>query len=1170
MSQSKKQPAPGRIPREQAFHEVSEYTHDLVVIIEKSGTILYNNTTVTDIVGKKRLQANTSFVSLLRPADRPKASLVIESIFINPIADNFTVPIVDVSGNERIVEFRSIVSQPGHQTDDYRILVGRDITQQSRIEKELHLLETAVNSTQDAFCLNDLDNNFLLVNPAFCELYGYRADELIGKNIEIVRSQKISTSMVRKIKDETLRGGWTGEVYNLKRDGTEFPVELRTAVVRDVRGEPIAFVGIGRDLTERRKAEEQLYKTTSRLDLMLDNLNIVAYEFDTEGRFLLSRGKGLEQLGLKPNEVVGKSMFDLYKNYPPLVQALPKALAGAPQTLEVEVEGVIWYTNFIPVKNSQGKIDRVFGLSIDVTERKKAEEALRYESELWHTLMNNIPDTIYFKDRDLRFTRINKAQAEILGIPDTKEAIGKRDGDFFSSENAVQQMADERQIITTGIPLLGKVEKVITKGDKTHWFSTTKVPFRSQEGDIVGIVGSSREITELKQAEILESALYRIAEKTSSSSDMHNFYSSIHAIIGELMYANNFYIALYDQEKDLLSFPYFVDEYDPSPSSRPLGHGLTEYVLRTGKSLLADEKRSDELYRSGDAILLGAPSPVWLGVPLVGEKKTIGVMVVQHYSDSRTFTKREQHILEFVSSQVAKAIEHKRAEEALRASEAELVALFNSMNDTVIVLDTDGRFLKIGTTNEKLLFKPIEYLLGKKIHEVFPKETADRFLSAILQAVSQPNPVNIEYDLEIGQRTVWFSGVVSRMNDRSVVWVARDITERKRLEEQLRQSQKMEGIGTLAGGIAHDFNNLLGIILGYATILESPNIEVERRLQSVETIKRAVQRGADLVRQLLTFARKSEPTFGLVNINDLIEELGKMLSQTFPRTIDIRLRLEKSVPSITADATQIHQALLNLCLNSRDAMIDQNEENPKKGTLTISSSLISSKQMKEKFPDAENNDFLAVQVADTGIGMDENTRKRIFEPFFTTKELGKGTGLGLAVVYGIIKSHQALVEVESTENIGTSFSLYFPVPLHGENPADVRTVFRTTGNQQKKTILVVEDEEMLLLLLQSILEDEGYRVMTAKDGQEAVELYKNHTEEISLILSDMGLPRLGGWEMFQEMKKINPHVKAILASGYFEPNLKIELINAGAKDFIKKPYVAAVILQRIQEVIDAN
>ncbi len=262
------------------------------MLIEKSGTILYSNTTVTDIVGKKRLQANNSFVLLLQPADRPTVSSVIETIFTNPTTAHFTVPLVDVSGHERIIEFRSVVSQPGQHPDDYRILVGRDITEQSCIEKKLHLLETAVNSTQDAFCLNDLDNNFLLVNPAFCELYGYRADELIGKNIEIVRSPKISTSMLRKIKNETLRGGWTGEVYNLKRDGTEFPVELRTAVVRDVRGEPIAFVGIGRDLTERRKEEEQLYKATSRLDMMLDNLNIVVYEFDTAGKFLLSRGKG--------------------------------------------------------------------------------------------------------------------------------------------------------------------------------------------------------------------------------------------------------------------------------------------------------------------------------------------------------------------------------------------------------------------------------------------------------------------------------------------------------------------------------------------------------------------------------------------------------------------------------------------------------------------------------------------------------------------------------------------------------------------------------------------------------------------------------------------------------------------------------------------------------------
>jgi two-component system cell cycle sensor histidine kinase/response regulator CckA len=246
-------------------------------------------------------------------------------------------------------------------------------------------------------------------------------------------------------------------------------------------------------------------------------------------------------------------------------------------------------------------------------------------------------------------------------------------------------------------------------------------------------------------------------------------------------------------------------------------------------------------------------------------------------------------------------------------------------------------------------------------------------------------------------------------------------------------------------------------------------------------------------------------------------------------------------------------------------------EVPGTGRIALRTRIHTGQVVRKKFSTASGSEYLVVSVQDTGVGMDEATRARIFEPFFTTKGLGKGTGLGLAVVYGVVNSHHAFVDVESKRGDGATFSIYFPVPAR-----PVETTISQEGGIEKGTahgnemVLLVEDEEMLRELLKSVLEEKGYRVLGANDGQNGLETYQRHCKEIALVLSDMGLPRLGGWEMFQKMKEVNPNVRVILASGYFDPNLKLDMLKAGAKDFIQKPYVAEEVLKRIREVIDGN
>ncbi|HEY6952238.1 MAG TPA: ATP-binding protein, partial [Bacteroidota bacterium] len=331
--------------------------------------------------------------------------------------------------------------------------------------------------------------------------------------------------------------------------------------------------------------------------------------------------------------------------------------------------------------------------------------------------------------------------------------------------------------------------------------------------------------------------------------------------------------------------------------------------------------------------------------------------------------------------------------------------------------------------------------------------------------------------------------------------------------------------------------------------------------QSVAAIHDAVQRGANLVRQILTFARKTEVHFGPTDINRAVRDVSRMMQETFPKTIAITLQLEDGIPLITADSTQIQQVLLNLCINARDAM-------PGGGLLSLGTEMTSGHSVRSLFAEATASEYVHVRVRDTGIGMDEATRSHIFDPFFTTKDKGKGTGLGLSVVYGAVKNHDGFVRVESELSSGSTFHLFFPIPSKS-----LRTLDSVEGNVEEaeggsETILIVEDEEAIRSNIESLFLAKGYRVLTARDGGEAVEIYRMNKDEIQLVISDLGLPIVSGDQVLFLLKAMNPAAKVILASGYFEPDTKNALVNAGALDFVQKPYTPELILRKVRKALD--
>ena len=389
-----------------------------------------------------------------------------------------------------------------------------------------------------------------------------------------------------------------------------------------------------------------------------------------------------------------------------------------------------------------------------------------------------------------------------------------------------------------------------------------------------------------------------------------------------------------------------------------------------------------------------------------------------------------------------------------------------------------------------------------------------------------------------------------------------NLAEQKRLEEQLQQAQKMESIGTLAGGIAHDFNNTLNIIKAYATLIGSRYGTDRQIVDSVKIIDDEIHRSASVVRQLLTLARKTETVLVPTNVNDVIITVRELIRDSFPKDIDVRLALDEDLPNVRADANLLNQALLNICVNARDAM-------PGGGVLTLSTRSIRGEDGTG--PKAAKGGTVCIAISDTGTGMDEGVRGRIFEPFFTTKPVGDGTGLGLAMVYGIVKNHNGSIEVQSELGRGTSFEILLPAAHEEEAPIpEARPQEAGTGQNprpHKATVFVVEDETAMVFLLERALSKAQYRSLVASDGLEAVEVYRRHKDEIDVVLMDLGLPKASGSEVIRLIKQENPEAKIIVTTGYLEPELKKELFEAGVQDYINKPYAVDAVLRTVEAVL---
>lgn len=1016
------------------------------------------------------------------------------------------------------------------------VLISRWVRALQRSEESYR---TLIETSPDAIVLVGADTRIQMVNSRALVLSAYDSvEEMSGMSVlDLVASddRAIVSAGIGRI----LAGGKlpSAECNALRKDGTTFPVEITASLICDEARRPKAVMAVLRDVTQRKEAEHALRDAEQRYREIFEHVGEGIYQSTPDGRFIavnptlaaMLRYDSPEDLVASTRDIAHQVYVDqqVRSEFRKLLE-VQESITGFESRLYRRDGSVIWAAESARVvRGDSGEILYYEGMVQDITERRRAEEALRGSEQRYRQLVEMSPDAICVHSNG-RLVFANSATAKLLGASSPDDLIGKPVLDIVHP--------DYRHTVSGRVKMMneqGKVapmieEKFLRLDGTAVDVEVVAVPFPHKGESAIQVV--ARDITERNQA---EREIRLLAQTVASTKDC----VSITDLEDKIIFANDAFLETYGYTRDELKGKHV--SILRSPLTPP---DTTDQIL---SATFSGGWYGEIFNRRKD----GTEFPIELWTSVVRDDADEPVAMV---GVARDITGR------------------RKAEESMR----KLQRAIEQSDEVIFMTECDGTITYVNPAFEKVYGFGRDEVIGKTPRILkggsLPKGHYQEFWSQLLAGRSVRGEllnrtkrgamISVESSVSpIHGADGSITGFIAVQND--ITERKRADDERKRLELELFQAQKVESVGTLAGGIAHDFNNILGIILGHATLLEQEVGNPAKFLKSRDSITAAARRGASLVQQILTFARKTEISFETVSVNETITELVKMMEETFPKTVSFSLRLSVGASHIEADRTRLHQTLLNLCLNARDAM-------PDGGTITIATERLDRHQLPQRIAGSDPRQYVCVRISDTGVGMDLATRRRIFEPFFTTKPEGKGTGLGLAVVDGIMKSHRGHVDVESEPGRGTTFHLYFPVSpsAHNANKSQQTLCGNVRGGSE--TILLVEDEEMLRDMVQALLEPKGYTVLVAGDGEEALRMYASRHRDIALVISDMGLPKVDGGNAFLRMKAINPDVKVILVSGYVEPETKAALLNNGVRAFVQKPYVPQEILRQAREVID--
>ena len=1044
--------------------------------------------------------------------------------------------------------------------------VGLRETQQALQDTESRF-RAFVEQSSDMLSLLDEHGRVLYQSKSITNHLGYSPEETIGLScFDFVHPDDLETAIVAF--RQGLNDPSKGDAINVRlrhKSGCWKSFEAVSSTYVH-RGQRAGLLASFRYVGDRLESEVELRRSEERYRRLFER-NLAGVFTSRDGKLIDCNDSFAHIFGYESREQMIQAR-DFNPYYSPKQRAdyiaklnKQKALSNLEFRLKRRDGSEVWVLeNVMLLEEEDG--ETILGTLVEITERKRTEQAL-VESEIkFRALAESATTAIYISSGE-RFLYANEASEHICGYS-AQELRKISPWKLIHPDDREKIRARARERLRGASPVQRYELRIIHKDGEERWldFSATTIQFEGERA----LLCTAFDITERKRSERLQAALYRVTECANSVEDLQQLYRALHEIVGELMYARNLYIALIDESGAYLHFPYFVDEGDSVPLPRKLGKGLTEYVLRSGKPLLADFPKIRELEEQNAIEPIGQDCVDWLGVPLRHGNKVVGVIALQSYDANIRHSERDREILTYVSQHISVALVRKQQEEALRASEARHRSLVESAVYGMYRSSLDGRFLDVNPALVKMLgYASAEELLSVDMARDIYLEPEQR--AAVIHAYRDSGCLEsceLRWKKKDGRPiTVRLSGNAFKNEQSETLgfeMIAEDVSERRALEEQLRQSQKMEAVGRLAGGIAHDFNNLLTVIKGYSELMLDELGSADPLRSEVDEIKKAADRAASLTRQLLAFSRQQVLAPKVLDLNSVVSNMDKLLHRLLGEDIDLFTVLEPGLGRVKADPGQVEQVIMNLAVNARDAM-------PNGGKLTIETTSV---ELDENYArdhvSVKPGAYVMIAVTDTGIGMTEKVKSRIFEPFFTTKEVGKGTGLGLSTVYGIIKQSGGYIWVYSEVGIGSTFKVYLPcvdAPAELSSPSPSQPARRGS-----ETVLLVEDEDGVRALMRQVLHKHGYNVLESRHGGEALLMCERHQGKIDLLLTDVVLEQMSGRELAERLLKLRPEMKVLYVSGYADDAIVHHgVLNAGMA-FLQKPFTTESLARKIRYVLD--
>jgi len=1055
---------------------------------------------------------------------------------------------------EPVVENGKVVSVCG---------VLQDITDQKRMQSALDenhaLYHSLVDQMPAGIFRKDAAGRYVFVNATFCQLKGMTPEQFLGKTaLELGLEDTALADAGSSHHAQILATGARIEVEEkyLRADGqTAFFHVVKTPVYNS-EGKIAGSQGILFDITQRKQVEASLRQSQEQLSGVIRQAQCIVFSGEVEGR------ADWREHALEPvspfrwnfnvlNETIAQSILPLdlapgqtYQqawsrsrhpdDHCKMNQASGQAfLTGAPfyrnEFRCTDRKGnVHWMQQHVTVRKISENRWQVFGITTDVTGLKTLEERYRDQHALLRTLIDLVPDYIFVKDTEGRYLVVNEALAKCYGrFP--AEMLNRSDADFLPPELATRFRAGEQQVLTT--QTFRSFEDTLTFPDgQPRVLVTNMVAFRNPQGELAGIVGIGRDITAQKAAG------QAMRENEARLSTI--FHASPVGIVitqisdGQILEANEAFANIhgYTPHEIIGRTTLELGLWENREQREQMIHTLN--TKGRVKNLEIKFRRKDGTF---GFLLLAVEI-----IQLAGKTCALGMEI--------DITKRKQ----------------------AEAQMLQLATIVESSEDAIIGKTLEGVITSWNRGAEEIFGYLAGEAIGQSMLMLFPAERKNEE-AEILARISRGESVD-HFETERIRKdgaVIRISATISplRNSQGTIVGVsniARDITRQHLLEEQLRQSQKMEAIGQLAGGVAHDFNNILAVIQMQTELAKIEGEFSAEQAACLDEIQVAANRAANLTRQLLLFSRRQRLQPRDLDLSDSITGMTRMLRRLLGEDIQMQFKYAPQPLFIHADAGMMDQLLMNLTVNSRDAM-------PNGGQLIIETAAVEFDELAaSQSAQARPGSFIRLSVSDTGTGIAPEILPRIFEPFFTTKDVGKGTGLGLAIVFSIVQQHQGWINVYSERGRGTTFHIYLPrLNQPSEHQPPTQSAL-TSASGGAETIMLVEDDEALRASILKALTQLGYRVLEAGSGMDALKVWEKHRHEINLLLTDLVMPGgMNGKELGQRLLRENPKLKIIYSSGYSAEVAGKDFPLVEGVNFLPKPFPAQMLAQTIRACLDA-